>query len=126
MMFLREIMIMFMEFPSKNYLKARRRDLSGFFFKLSEFAGFRPEADLPEMPKRPPSQQPLSALQAFVVSNLKAQAKLKAQLAWLGASRAYAGKRRAIQRRHITEIEAKLAALKKAMKIHHEQEKQRC
>jgi len=30
---------MFMEFPSKNCLKARRRDLSGFFFKLSEFAG---------------------------------------------------------------------------------------
>src|ERR1700690_2278489 len=107
MMSLRVIIIMFVEFPSKNCLKARRSNPSGFFFsKLSEFAGFRPEADLPEMPKRPRSQQPLSALQAFVVSNLKAQAKLKAQLAWLGASRAYAGKRRAIQRRHTTEIEA--------------------
>ena len=87
--------------------------------------GFRPEADLPEMSKRPPSQRPLSALQAFVVSNLQAQSKLKAQLAWLGASRAYTGKRHAIQRRHITEIEAKLAALKKTMKIRHDQEKQR-
>ena len=73
-----------MEFPSKNCLKARRSNPSGFFFsKLSEFAGFRPEAELLEMPKRLPSQQPY--LQAFVVSNLKAQAKLKAQLAWLAA-----------------------------------------
>ena len=76
------------------------------------------------MPKGYKGPQPLSDLQAFLVSNLRAQTKLKAELTWLGVSPAR-GRKQAIQGRRIIEITDDLAALSLALAMRRKQEKQR-
>jgi hypothetical protein len=74
------------------------------------------------MPKGNKVAQPLSDLQTFVVSNLRAQTKLKAELTWLEVSPTR-GRKQAIQKRRIGEITGDLAALSMALAMRRKQER---
>jgi len=73
------------------------------------------------MPKGYQGPQPLSDLQAFMMSNLRAQATLKAELIWLDIRPARWGSE--VYSRRRAEIQADLAALIALIAARRDQEK---
>jgi hypothetical protein len=73
------------------------------------------------MPKVAQSRKSPSDLQAFVLNNLRAQNKLKAELAWLETRPLDMSHAAAAQR--ITHIKANLAAVESLMDMRNDQER---